>query len=190
MHVISEEVNGDDIGHVHGAFHFHRVRWNFRLVYGFDDSEVTLVTSSFSLLSKPTLYLLQIKWAFHWMHFNWIGSTSYLRSHIVVDHLCSHSKASNRAGNDGRSVHDLDLHGHERDAKRALNQSYCILSRLVYSMALSHGSSCSRDPPLFSMPFRAIPSPVPPPIPSSSPTVSVSMLSSGISSRVSRRSFG
>ena len=67
--VISEEVSGSDIGHVHGAFHFHRVRWIFRLVYGFDDSEVTLVTSSFSLLSKPILDLFQIKWAFHWMHF-------------------------------------------------------------------------------------------------------------------------
>ena len=118
LHVISEEVNGGDIGHVHGAFHFHRVRWNFRLVYGFDDSEVTLVTSSFSLLSKPILYLFQIQWAFHWMNLNWIGSHSYLRSHNVVDHPYSHSNASNRAGNDGRSGHDLDLHGHERDAKR------------------------------------------------------------------------
>ena len=52
------------------------------------------------------------------MNLNWIGSTSYLRSHIVVDHLYSHSNASNRAGNDGRSGHDLDLHGHERDVKR------------------------------------------------------------------------
>ena len=52
------------------------------------------------------------------MNFNWIGSHSYLRSHNVVDHLCSHSKASDRAENDGRSGHDLDLHGHERDAKR------------------------------------------------------------------------
>ena len=116
--MISEEVSGGDIGHVQDELRFHRVRWNFRLVYGFDDSEVTLVTSSFSLLSKPILYLFQIQWAFHRMNLNWIGSTSYLRSHIVVDHLCSHSKASNRAGNDGRSVHDLDLHGHERDAKR------------------------------------------------------------------------
>ena len=56
-----------------------------------------------------------------------------------------------------------------------MKQSYCILSRSTYSMAISHGSSCSRDPPLFSMPFRAIPSPAPPPTPSSSPTVSVSM---------------
>ena len=151
MHVISEEVSGGDIGHVHGAFHFHRVRWNFRLVYGFDDSEVTLVTSSFSLLSKPILDLFQIQWAFHWMNLNWIGSHSYLRSHIVVDHPYSHSKASNRAGNDGRSGHNLDLHGHERDAKRASKQSYCILSRSVYSVAISHGSSRSRDPPLFSM---------------------------------------
>ena len=87
-------------------------------MYGFDDSEVTLVTSSFSLLSKPILYLFHIKWAFHRMHFNWIGFTSYLRSHNVVDHLYSHSNASNRAGNDGSSGHDLDLHGHERDVKR------------------------------------------------------------------------
>ena len=116
MHVISE-VDGGDIGHAQDAFHFHRVRWNFRLVYGFDDSEVTLVTPV-SLLSKPILDLFQIQWAFHWMNFNWIGSHSYLRSHIVVDHPYSHSEASNRAGNDGRSGHDLDLHGHERDAKR------------------------------------------------------------------------
>ena len=116
--MISEEVNGGYIGHVHGAFHFHRVRWNFRLVYEFDDSEVTLVTSSFSLLSKPILDLFQIQWAFHWMNFYWIGSHSHPRSHIVVDHPYSHSNASDRAGNDGRSGHDLDLHGHERDAKR------------------------------------------------------------------------
>ena len=56
LHVISEEVSGDDIGHVQDELHFHRVRWNFRLVYEFDDSEVTLVTSSFSLLSKPILF--------------------------------------------------------------------------------------------------------------------------------------
>ena len=55
LHVISE-VNGGDIGHVQDELHFHRVRWIFRLVYGFDDSEVTLVTSSFSLLSKPILF--------------------------------------------------------------------------------------------------------------------------------------
>ena len=116
--VISEEVNGGDIGHVQDELHFHRMSWIFRLVYGFDDSEMTLVTSSFSPLSKPILDLFQIQWAFHRMHFNWIGSNSYPRSHIVVDHLCSHFKASNRAGNDGRSGHDLDLHGHERDAKR------------------------------------------------------------------------
>ena len=54
---VISEVDGGDIGHVQDAFHFHRVRWNFRLVYGFDDSEVTLVTSSFSLLSKPILDL-------------------------------------------------------------------------------------------------------------------------------------
>ena len=118
MPVISEEVNGGDIVHVHAPLRFHRVRWNFRLVYGFDDSEVILVTSSFSLLSKPILDLFQIQWAFHWMNLNWIGSHSYLRSHNVVDHPYPHSKASNCAGNDGRSGHDLDLHGHERDAKR------------------------------------------------------------------------
>ena len=65
MRVISEEVDGGDIGHVQDELRFHRVRWNFRLVYGFDDSEVTLVTSSFSLLSKPILDLFQIQWAFH-----------------------------------------------------------------------------------------------------------------------------
>ena len=65
MRVISEEVDGGDIVHVQDELHFHRVRWNFRLVYGFDDSEVTLVTSSFSLLSKPILDLFQIQWAFH-----------------------------------------------------------------------------------------------------------------------------
>ena len=109
------------------------------------------------------------------MNLNWIGSTSHLRSQNVVDHPYPHSNASNCTGNDGRSGHDLDLHGHERDAKRALKQSYCILSQSVYSVALSHGSSCSHDPPILPMPFRAIPSPVPPPIPFSSPTVSVSM---------------
>ena len=41
---------------------------NFRLVHEFDDSEVTLVTSSFSLLSKPILDLFQIQWAFHRVH--------------------------------------------------------------------------------------------------------------------------
>ena len=65
MCVISEEVNGGDIGHVHDELHFHRVRWNFRLMHVFDDSEVTLATSSFSLLSKPILDLFQIQWAFH-----------------------------------------------------------------------------------------------------------------------------
>ena len=101
MSVTKEEVNGSDIGHVQDELRFHRMSWIFRLVYGFDDSEVTLVTSSFSLLSKLILYLFQIQWAFHWMNLNWIGSHSYLRSHIVVDHPYSHSKASNRAGNDG-----------------------------------------------------------------------------------------
>ena len=76
------------------------------------------MTSSFSPLNKPILDLFQIQWAFHWMSFNWIGSHSYPCSHNVVDNLCSHFKASNRAGNDGRSVHDLDLPGHERDVKR------------------------------------------------------------------------
>ena len=41
---------------------------NCRLIHGFNDSEVILVTS-FSLLSKPILDLFQIQWAFHWMHF-------------------------------------------------------------------------------------------------------------------------
>ena len=88
------------------------------IVYGFDDSEMTLVTSSFSLLSKPILDLFQIQWAFHWMNLNWIGSHSHPCPQNVVDHLYSHFKASDRAGNDGRSGHDLDLHGRERDAKR------------------------------------------------------------------------
>ena len=57
-----------------------------------------------------------------------IGSTSYPRSHNVVDHLCSHFKASNRAGNDGRSGHDLDLNGHERDAKRVFNHPMASFS--------------------------------------------------------------
>ena len=46
---------------------------------------------------------------------------AYDRSHIVADHHCFHSIASNRAGHDGRSGHDLDLHGHERDVKRVFN---------------------------------------------------------------------
>ena len=110
-------MNGSDIGHVQDELRFHRVRWNFRLVHESNDTEVTLVTS-LSLLSKPILNLFQIQWAFHWMNFNWIGSHSHPCSHIVVDHTYSHSNASNCAGNDGRSGHDLDLHGHERDAKR------------------------------------------------------------------------
>ena len=65
MRVVSEEVNGGDIGHVQDELRFHRVRWIFRLVYEFDDSEVTLATYSFSLLSKPILDLLQIQWASH-----------------------------------------------------------------------------------------------------------------------------
>ena len=76
------------------------------------------MTSSFSPLNKPILDLFQIQWAFHWMSFNWSSFHLHPCSHIVVDHLYSHSNASNRAGNDGRSGHDLDLHGHERDAKR------------------------------------------------------------------------
>ena len=111
-------MNGGDIGHVHDELHFHRVSWIFRLIHGFDDSEVTLVTSSFSLLGKPILDLFQIQWTLHRMNLSRIVSHSYLRSHNVVDHLYSHSNASNRAGNDGRSGHDLDLHGHERDVKR------------------------------------------------------------------------
>ena len=63
--VISEEVNRGDIGHVQDELRFHRVSWIFRLVYEFDDSEMTLVTSSFSLLSKSILDLFQIKWASH-----------------------------------------------------------------------------------------------------------------------------
>ena len=46
---------------------------------------------------------------------------AYDRSHIVADHHCFQSIASNRAGHDGRSGHDLDLHGHERDVKRVFN---------------------------------------------------------------------
>ena len=118
MSVTKEEVNGSDIGPVQDELRFHRMSWNFRLVHGFDDSEVILVTSSFSLLSKPILDLFQIQWAFHWMSFNWSSFHLHPRSHIVVDHPYSHSNVSNRAGNDGRSGHDLDLHGHERDAKR------------------------------------------------------------------------
>ena len=96
--MISEEVSGGDIGHVQDELCFHRVRWNFRLVYGFDDSEVTLVTSSFSLLSKPILNLFQIQWALHWMHFtglvpiripvlitSWIISVLILRHRIVQE---------------------------------------------------------------------------------------------------------
>ena len=91
-------MNGSDIVHVQDELRFHRVRWNFRLVYGFDDSEVTLVTSSFSLLSKPILNLFQIQWASHRMHFtglvpiripvlitSWIVSTLILRHRIVQE---------------------------------------------------------------------------------------------------------
>ena len=38
-----------------------------------------MVTSSFSLLSKPILDLFQIQWAFHWMHF-----TGLVPLHIPV----------------------------------------------------------------------------------------------------------
>ena len=122
--------------------------------------------------------------------FYWIGSTSHPRSHIVVDHPYSHFKASNRAGNDGKSVHDLDLHGHESDVKRASKPSYCILSRSTYSMALSHESTRSRDPIILPMPFCVIPSPTRHrPHPHHRP-FQLACLSSGIPSRVSRRSFG
>ena len=115
------EVDGGDIVPVQDELRFHRVRWIFRLAHEFDDSEMTLVTSSLSLLSKPILDLFQIKWAFHWMNLNWIGSHSHPCSHNVVDHPYSHSNVSNRAGYDGRSGHDLDLHCRERDAKRVFN---------------------------------------------------------------------
>ena len=65
-------------------------------MYGFDDSEVTLLTSFFSLLSKLILDLFQIQWAFHWKHFTglvplripvritlWIISVLILRHRIV-----------------------------------------------------------------------------------------------------------
>ena len=91
-------MNGSDIVHVHAPLRFHRMSWIFRLVYGFDDSEVTLVTSSFSLLSKPILDLFQIQWAFHWMNLTglvpiripvfislWITPTLILRHRIVLE---------------------------------------------------------------------------------------------------------
>ena len=62
--VISEEMDGGNVGHVQDALRFHRMSWSFILIHGFDDSEVTLVTS-FSLLSKSILDLFQIKWASH-----------------------------------------------------------------------------------------------------------------------------
>ena len=96
--VISEEMDGGNVGHVQDALRFHRMSWNFRLVYEFDDSEMTLVTSSFSLLSKPILYLFQIKWAFHRMNLtglvpiripvrisSWIIPTLILRHRTVRD---------------------------------------------------------------------------------------------------------
>ena len=108
---------------------------NCRLIHGLNDTEVTLVTLSFSLLSKPILDLFQIKWAFHRVHSGWIGSTSHPRSHIVVDHLCSHSKASNRAGNDGRSVHDLDLHG-----RKGMRNGYEAVLLHPFPIRLFYGS--------------------------------------------------
>ena len=69
---------------------------NCRLIHGLNDTEVTLVTLSFSLLSKPIPDLFQIKWAFHWMHFtelvpirisvlitSWITPILILRHRIV-----------------------------------------------------------------------------------------------------------
>ena len=69
---------------------------NCRLIHGLYDTEVTLVTLSFSLLSKPIPDLFQIKWAFHWMHFtelvpirisvlitSWITPILILRHRIV-----------------------------------------------------------------------------------------------------------
>ena len=190
MHVVSEEVDGGDIVHVHAPLRFHRVRWIFRLVYGFDDLEMTLVTSSFSLLSKPILDLFQIKWAFHWMNPIWIGSHSYPRSYIVVDHPYSHFNAPDRAGNDGRSGHDLDLHGHERDVKRVFshpiasfpNQSILWLYLMDHRAHATHLSSpCHSVPSLLQSRHRSHPHHRP---------FQLACLSSGISSRVSRRSFG
>ena len=148
MRVISEEVNGGDIGHVQDELRFRRVSWIFKLVHEFDGSKMTLVTSSFLPLSKPILYLLQIQWTFHWMHFNWIGSHSYPCSRNVVDRLYSHSKASNRAESDGRSGHDLDPSGYESAVKRGSKPSYYTLSLSVYSVTLSHGFlvTCSFSP--------------------------------------------
>ena len=131
--VNGEDRGGDDIY----PLHFHRVRRELQADtwikwYWGDIGDIILIieqTHSGSVSNQMGIPLYAIYW---------IGSTSHLRSHNVLDHLCSHSKASNRAGNDGRSVHDLDLHGHERDVKRASKQSYCILSRSVYSVAISH----------------------------------------------------
>ena len=68
MRAISEEVDEGDIGHVHDPLRFHRVSWNCSLIHGLDGSEMKLVTSSFSLLSKPILDLFQIQWIFHRVH--------------------------------------------------------------------------------------------------------------------------
>ena len=91
--VISEEVNGSDIVHVQDELRFHRVRWIFRLVHEFDDSEMTLMTSSFSLLSKSILDLFQIQWAFHRMHFTGLVPlripvliTSWIISVLILMH--------------------------------------------------------------------------------------------------------
>ena len=128
--------------------------------------------------------------AFHWMNLNWIGSHSYLRSHIVMDHLCSHSKASDRAENDGRSGHDLDLHSHERDVKRVWShpmasfpdQPILWLYLMDHRAHATHLSSpCHSVPSLLQPRHRSHPHHRP---------FQLACLSSGISSRVSRRSFG
>ena len=114
------------------------------------------MTSSFSLLSKPILHLFQIQWTFHWMHFNWIGSTSHPNSHIVVDHPYSHSNASNRAGNDGRSGHDLDLHGHERDAKQVFSHPVASFPdpSILLLYLMDHRAHTTQS----SFPYHSVPS--------------------------------
>ena len=172
--MISEEVNGGDIGHVHGAFHFHRVRWIFRLVYGFDDSEVTLVTSSFSLLRKPILDLFQIQWAFHWMHFTglvpirisvlitlWITPTLILMHRIVQEMMEDQVMISIC----------MDVKGCETGFESVLlhpfpiNLFYGYISWIIVLTRPNHPSHA-----ILCHPFSN-----PPPTPSSSPTVSVSM---------------
>ena len=168
------EVDGGDIGHVQDAFHFHRVRWNFRLVYGFDDSEVTLVTSSFSLLSKPILDLFQIQWAFHRMHFtglvplhipvlitSWIIPILILRHRIVREMMedqvmiliCMVMKGM-RNGYEAILWHPFPI--------RLFYGYISWIIALTRPASLLHAIPCH--------PFSN-----PPPIPSSSPTVSVSM---------------